>query len=71
MRSLGQNPSEADLQDMVNEADADGNGIIDFPEFLYVFPNHKQYHVNSISPNFSYKQDLFLVSYFASKSFMC
>ncbi|KAF9435635.1 hypothetical protein BGZ76_005837 [Entomortierella beljakovae] len=34
MRSLGQNPTEADLQDMVNEVDADGNGTIDFPEFL-------------------------------------
>lgn len=34
MRSLGQNPSEAELQDMVNKIDADGNGVIDFEEFL-------------------------------------
>ncbi|XP_031099543.1 calmodulin-like protein 2 [Ipomoea triloba] len=34
MRSLGENPSEADLQDMINEVDADGNGTIDFSEFL-------------------------------------
>merc|ERR1712072_920060 len=34
MRSLGQNPTEAELQDMVNEVDADGSGTIDFPEFL-------------------------------------
>ncbi|KAF3808012.1 Calmodulin [Colletotrichum gloeosporioides] len=34
MRSLGQNPSESELQDMINEVDADNNGTIDFPEFL-------------------------------------
>lgn len=31
MRSLGQNPSEAELRDMINEVDADNNGTIDFP----------------------------------------
>lgn len=34
MRSLGQNPTEAELQDMVGEVDADGSGTVDFPEFL-------------------------------------
>lgn len=36
MRSLGRNPSEAELQDMTNEVDADGNGTIDFSEILFL-----------------------------------
>ncbi|XP_029409979.1 calmodulin-like [Nannospalax galili] len=34
LKSLGQNPTEAELQDMIDEVDADGKGTIDFPEFL-------------------------------------
>lgn len=34
MRSLGQNPTEAELQDIIHQVDADANGTIDFPEFL-------------------------------------
>ena len=33
MRSLGQNPNLAQLDDMINEVDAKGNGTINFPEF--------------------------------------
>jgi calmodulin len=39
MRSLGQNPSESELQDMINEVDADNNGTIDFPGMLAYAPN--------------------------------
>jgi len=34
MRFLGQDPTEAEVQDMINEVDADGNGIIDYSESL-------------------------------------
>eukprot|EP01057_Protomagalhaensia_wolfi_P001248 Protomagalhaensia_wolfi_Nauph_80__1247@NODE_1736_length_1371_cov_205_636637_g1351_i0_p1_GENE_NODE_1736_length_1371_cov_205_636637_g1351_i0NODE_1736_length_1371_cov_205_636637_g1351_i0_p1_ORF_typecomplete_len154_score37_38EFhand_7/PF13499_6/3_8e22EFhand_7/PF13499_6/1_1e13EFhand_6/PF13405_6/3_3e11EFhand_6/PF13405_6/0_00055EFhand_6/PF13405_6/4_3e10EFhand_6/PF13405_6/1_9e02EFhand_8/PF13833_6/0_00028EFhand_8/PF13833_6/9_7e16EFhand_8/PF13833_6/0_00046EFhand_8/PF13833_6/8_4e06EFhand_1/PF00036_32/4_1e09 len=36
MKNLGQNPTDGELQDMLNEVDADGNGTIDFTEFLSV-----------------------------------
>lgn len=29
MRSLGQNPTEAELQDMINEVDADGEDVVE------------------------------------------
>lgn len=34
MRSLGLNPTEAELRGMVGEIDRDGSGTVDFPEFL-------------------------------------
>ncbi|KAL8222501.1 UNVERIFIED_CONTAM: hypothetical protein K2H54_077105 [Gekko kuhli] len=34
MRSLGHNPTEAELQGMISEIDANGSGTVDFPEFL-------------------------------------
>uniref|UniRef100_A0A0A9Z690 Calmodulin n=1 Tax=Lygus hesperus TaxID=30085 RepID=A0A0A9Z690_LYGHE len=34
MRSLGQRPTETELRDMVNGVDQDGNGSIEFNEFL-------------------------------------
>lgn len=34
MRSLGQNPTETELRDMINEVDEDGSGTVEFDEFL-------------------------------------
>ncbi|URE21502.1 hypothetical protein MUK42_10586 [Musa troglodytarum] len=34
IKSLGQNPSEEELQEMIREVDSDGNGTIEFAEFL-------------------------------------
>jgi len=34
MRCLGCNPTDSEVQQIINEVDADGNGKIDFPEFV-------------------------------------
>merc|ERR1719340_447297 len=34
MKSLGKNPTTDELQDMINDADLDGNKMLDFEEFL-------------------------------------
>ena len=34
LKSLGQVPTEEELEEMLRNADQDGNGEIDFPEFL-------------------------------------
>jgi calmodulin len=42
MRSLGQNPTEAELHDMIGEIDTQGNGTIEFPEFLTMMARKMQ-----------------------------
>ncbi|KAB2014640.1 hypothetical protein ES319_D09G240500v1 [Gossypium barbadense] len=42
IKSLDQNPSEEELQDMINEVDADGNGTIEFSEFLNLMARKMQ-----------------------------
>lgn len=37
MRSLGQNPTDAEVQDIINEVDVDGSGSMEFPEFCEFF----------------------------------
>ncbi|XP_023320702.1 calmodulin isoform X2 [Eurytemora carolleeae] len=34
LRSMGQNPSEQELEQMINEMDEDGSGTVDFEEFV-------------------------------------
>jgi len=42
MRSLGQNPTDAEVQDMINEVDVDGSGAIEFPEFCVMMVKKMQ-----------------------------
>ncbi|KAF9198279.1 hypothetical protein BGZ49_000928, partial [Haplosporangium sp. Z 27] len=41
MRSLGKDPAGTDLQGMINDVDADGNGTIEFPEFLTLMSTYR------------------------------
>ncbi|ELU10987.1 hypothetical protein CAPTEDRAFT_224462 [Capitella teleta] len=40
MRSLGINPDQTELQDMIQEHDTDGSGQIEFPEFCEMMCKH-------------------------------
>lgn len=40
MVSVGQNPTDQEISDMVNIADADGSGTMDFAEFVTLMAHH-------------------------------
>ncbi|XP_064626474.1 neo-calmodulin-like [Lineus longissimus] len=42
MRCIGKNPTEREVKDLIREADADGNGTIDFNEFVAMVEEHWQ-----------------------------
>ena len=44
MRDLGQNPSDQEIEDMINEVDADENGMIEFEEFVLLMSRNKEMH---------------------------
>ncbi|KAM9584806.1 neo-calmodulin-like [Trichechus inunguis] len=53
MRSLGQNSTEAELQDMINEVDTDdSNDTVDFLEFLTVMPRKMKDTMKKLEKHF-------------------
>ena len=36
LRSIGENPTQVEVQDMINQVDKDATGIVRFPDFLYM-----------------------------------
>ena len=42
VRSLGQSPTPEELRDMVRDVDADGNGTIEFAEFLALMSRQRE-----------------------------
>ena len=53
MRQLGKNPSETDLETLVKEVDADGDGEIDFKEFLTMMAESENSETDEIKTAFA------------------
>jgi len=47
LRALGRNPSEAELQKLIREIDPEGNGKIDFSDFLAIIKLEKDRKVDT------------------------
>ena len=52
IRSLDQNPTKEELQDIIREVDADGNGTIEFVEFLDLMANKMKVQIYILSFDF-------------------
>ena len=37
LRAMGQNPTDSQVNDMINEVDVDGSGVVQFGEFVNFF----------------------------------
>lgn len=46
IQSLDGNPTQEEVEDMINEVHADGNGSIDFDEFLNVLATKTKVNLN-------------------------
>lgn len=49
IKQLGQNPTEEDVQEMIREVDADGNGTVEFNEFLALMERKLKVHTYKIT----------------------
>lgn len=48
IRSFDLNPTEKELEDIINEVDSDGNGTIEFAEFLNLMANQIKVIINNL-----------------------
>ena len=48
MRSLGRSPTEEELEEMINEVDTNGNGTVEFSEFINKMAGKMAYSPNEM-----------------------
>lgn len=56
IRSLDENPTVEELQIMMNEVDMDGNGTIEFGEFLNLMARKMKVHKKKLHVHFFYSK---------------
>ena len=58
MRTLGWDPSEIELQELISEIDQDGNGVITFNEFVWFSTKYSLVFLLTYCVNFSIFRDI-------------
>ena len=63
LSSLGQKQTPAELSEMIKEVDADGNGEIDFREFLTLISRKmKETNIGKCSLNYQWKLEKYFIA---------
>ena len=62
---MGQNPTDSEVNDMINEVDVDGSGVVEFEEFVNFFCRL----MKNLNPQNEIREAFRRYVFFQSKSF--
>ena len=69
LRSIGQNPTEDEILGLVIEYDVNGDGTIDFDEFIEMMTKVRKSEIMHESVNVLFQIDKFMCLFFFEESF--